>query len=458
MPDSHRLLERQLRRYFGAQFSVPEEWRGLLAAVADAYSDFDISRELLERSLVFSSQELHQANAEMQAVFQAIPDLLFRLDAQGVILDFKAGSSNDLLLADRTYPGKRFQGVPPRSLGVRLHEAIQYVLASKSKVSVEYVLPLHGQECVYEARLVPLFDSQIVVMIRNITERKRAEEELKAIHGHLLETSRLAGASEVAAGVLHNIGNALNSVNVSSTLLMERFQRSSRPALGKVVGLMQAHANDLPAFLTNDPQGSKLVPFLVALAAHWASEEQEVICELKLLNNHVDHIKEIVALHQNYAKVSGVREHLSVVELIEDALRLAAPATTGHQIRFVREFAETPPLLVEKHKVMEILVNLLNNAIHACEESECAEKQVTLRIVVAGLNIEVSIADNGIGILPANLTRIFNHGFAAQKNRRGFNLHNGALAAKSMGGSLTAYSAGPGQGATFVLQLPIEQA
>jgi signal transduction histidine kinase len=179
MEPPHSLLKRQLKRCFGDAFRIPKEWEGFVRAVNAAYREFDVDRETLERSLELSSQELLQANSEMRAVFQAIPDLLFRIDHQGTILDFKAGAVDDLLVPPRELFGKRIQDIPFKHIGDQFSEAIQKVIAGNSTVSMDYSLTRDNQECSYEARLVPLPENQIVVIIRNITERKRADAELR---------------------------------------------------------------------------------------------------------------------------------------------------------------------------------------------------------------------------------------------------------------------------------------
>ena len=68
--------------------------------------------------------------------------------------------------------------------------------------------------------------------------------------------------------------------------------------------------------------------------------------------------------------------------------------------------------------------------------------------------MQIAVIDTGIGISPENLTRIFAHGFTTRKDGHGFGLHSGALAAKELGGKLSVESAGLGQGASFVLDLP----
>ena len=182
MEPMHSLLRRQLKRFFGDQFRIPGQWEGFIGAINDAYREFDVDRKMLERSLDLSSQELLQANSEMRAVFQAFPDLLFRLDHQGTILSFKTGATKDLLLQPAKLFGKRIQDIPVKQVGKQFQEALQRAIQEKSVVNLEYSLILQGREYFYEARLAPLPEDQVVAIIRNITARKRVEQVQAAVY------------------------------------------------------------------------------------------------------------------------------------------------------------------------------------------------------------------------------------------------------------------------------------
>lgn len=292
----------------------------------------------------------------------------------------------------------------------------------------------------------------------DITARKQSEAEVEALHKQLLETSRFAGMAEVATGVLHNVGNVLNSVNVSTTLVADRVKASKVVSLTRAATLLREHQDDPGAFLTRDPKGRQLPGFLISLAAHLETERDELLEELASLRQNVDHIKDIVAMQQNYARVSGVIETLPVQQLVEDALRINSAALDRHRIQLVKDFAEVPPVQMDKHKVLQILINLIRNAKYAMDESRAQDKRLTIGIGMNGNGrVKVSVGDNGVGIPPENLTRIFGHGFTTKRDGHGFGLHSGANAAKEMGGALYAQSAGVGQGATFVLELPLRR-
>jgi len=176
--------------------------------------------------------------------------------------------------------------------------------------------------------------------------------------------------------------------------------------------------------------------------------------ELASLRDNLEHIKDTVAMQQSYAKLCGVTETVAVADLVEDSLRLNAGAFVRHGVTLRREFNEVPPITVDKHKVLQILVNLVRNAKYACDESGRADKLLTLRIEGAPAGVRICVIDNGVGIPAENMSRIFTHGFTTRVDGHGFGLHSGALAAQELGGSLLVTSDGPGCGATFMLELP----
>jgi C4-dicarboxylate-specific signal transduction histidine kinase len=262
--------------------------------------------------------------------------------------------------------------------------------------------------------------------------------------------------ADVATGVLHNVGNVLNSVSVSATAVGERLRRSQVSKLCRATAMLREQNGRLAEFLTADPKGKLIPEYLSTVADELAGEQSELITKMAAVGKHIEHIKEIVAMQQNYAKVSGVYEHLSAVELVEDALRLNIAAFERHHIQVVREFAQnTPKIYVDRHKFLQIFINLLRNAKHATQEVSEHERQMVIQVDMASPDrVKIVVRDNGIGIAPEHITKIFNHGFTTKKDGHGFGLHSGANAAKEMGGSLTACSDGPGKGAEFTLELP----
>jgi signal transduction histidine kinase len=294
-------------------------------------------------------------------------------------------------------------------------------------------------------------------MFIDVTARKRSEAELAKVHAQLLVTSRQAGMAEVATGVLHNVGNVLNSVNVSATLISDQARHSKGANIAKLAAMLSEHQSDLAAFLTTDPRGRMIPGYLTTLGEVLAQEQATLVQELGHLVKNIEHIKEIVAMQQRYAKTSGFIETVPLVELVEDALRMNASSLVRHDVELVRDFQVRPVVSTDKHKVIQILVNLVRNAKQACDETHRTDKRIVVRLADAPLGVRISVVDNGVGIPEANLVRVFNHGFTTKREGHGFGLHSGALAAKELGGSLTVQSEGSGHGATFTLELPFKR-
>jgi signal transduction histidine kinase len=290
-----------------------------------------------------------------------------------------------------------------------------------------------------------------------IDARDKAHAELAEAQQRLIDLSRLSGMAEVATGVIHNVGNVLNSVMVGATLVLERLRQSRVGNLVRTAELLEQHQADLDGYLRTDPAGQRLVPYFGKLARHLAEEREELVGELHGLSRHVSHIKEIVAEQQTYARASGLTETVACRLLFEDALRMTHAALDRHRIEVRREFEDLPPITTDRHKVLQILLNLVRNAKDSLKESREAG-----RTIVVGLRhaepgrLRFEVADNGAGIAAEDMTRIFSHGFTTKKDGHGYGLHSGALAARQMGGSLTVQSDGPGRGAVFALELPVE--
>ncbi|ABA88262.1 sensor histidine kinase, HAMP and GAF domain-containing [Syntrophotalea carbinolica DSM 2380] len=288
-----------------------------------------------------------------------------------------------------------------------------------------------------------------------VAAKEKALSELAEAQSTLVEVSRAAGMTEVATGVLHNVGNVLNSVNVSSTLIIDLIKKSRVGNIAKVAELIQDHTDCLPEFLSQDARGSQIPVYLSSLALSLQDEQTSLLKETESLRQRIDHIKEIISMQQSYGRVGGVDETVYPDQLMEDALKLNANALERHGISVQRQYRHDFPIVTDKHRVLQILLNLINNAKHACCEI-VGEKNITLQIEAPDPeHILFQVTDTGIGIPQENLTRIFQHGFTTRKTGHGYGLHSGALTARELGGSLAVHSDGPNTGATFTLILPI---
>ncbi|MBI6565949.1 histidine kinase [Pseudomonas synxantha] len=288
---------------------------------------------------------------------------------------------------------------------------------------------------------------------------ERRTQQLKDAQSELMDSARQAGMAEIATNVLHNVGNVLNSVNISADLVTRTLRNSKAQGLGKAMQLLNEHPDDLATFLKEDAKGKLLPGYLNQLVDAIALEQQGMADELTQLSKSVDHIKDIVSTQQSYAGASSLLEPVDIGALMDDALRMNAGALSRHHVTVVKEYAQVPQILGDKHRLLLIMVNLISNAKYAMTGLSDRPRQMTLTVLPgADDTLKISVKDDGEGIPPENMIRIFTHGFTTRKEGHGFGLHSCALAAVEMNGQLSAHSDGPGRGAVFTLTIPLTHA
>jgi C4-dicarboxylate-specific signal transduction histidine kinase len=290
-----------------------------------------------------------------------------------------------------------------------------------------------------------------------VLAKERARAELAETQQNLLRASHQAGMAVVATNVLHNVGNVLNSVNVSVDVMAQSLNSSRLNSLARAADLLQQPPHTLAQFLTEDPKGQVLPGYFRQLANFLTGEQVELREELAQLARNIDHIKNIVAMQQGLAKPGGLVEEVAPQQLIEDSLQIAGTSFERHGIHLGRSYASVPHVAVDRHKVLQILINLFTNAQQAVRDNP-AEKTINISLSASKpARVCITVEDNGIGIASEHLSRIFSQGFTTRKDGHGFGLHGGAIAAKELGGSLSVRSDGPGRGAVFTLELPTER-
>ncbi|MBL9188634.1 MAG: HAMP domain-containing protein [Opitutaceae bacterium] len=281
-------------------------------------------------------------------------------------------------------------------------------------------------------------------------------EERARLEAKLLETSRQAGMAQVATGVLHNVGNVLNSVNISANILRDNLGANPRLKLFKqVADLLREQGEGLPRFLAEDPRGRLVPKLVIELAEQMQTKQTDLQRELEHMVQNVDHIKQIVAMQQSYAKAGGVVQTLKPATLFEEATRLAQASVDRHGVRVTPYLGDAPEIESDRHQILQILVNFITNAVQAVKQRPDGDRRVALSLSHHEGRIQFTVEDNGAGIPAENLQKIFQHGFTTRRDGHGFGLHSGALAARNLGGTVHVHSDGPGLGARFTLDLPL---
>jgi PAS domain S-box-containing protein len=400
----------------------------------------------------------------MEAMLENIPDRIYFKDTQSRFVKISRALADRLGVQDpNDVVGKTdFDFFAPEKAGEYFEDEQRIIQTGEPLINkIEKHVSPNGQPSWSSTTKVPLRipDGTVIGVVginHDVTDLKIAEQKIESINRELREASRQAGMAEVATGVLHNVGNVLNSVNVAAGVLSDRLNHSKAAGLAKLSKLLSERQNDLGDFLSKDERGRQIPAYLQQLSEHLGAEQADMRKELNELVMNVEHVKEIVATQQSYARVLGVTEMINLSDVMEDAIKIHGGAYERHGIKLIREYDTLPPMTLDKHKVMQIVINFLSNAKYACDTSNKDEKTVAVRLKKIGEDrVRIEVEDSGIGVAPENLTRIFSQGFTTRKNGHGFGLHSGALAAKEMGGVISAESNGVGHGATFMLELPI---
>jgi signal transduction histidine kinase len=402
-----------------------------------------------------------RAEESYRALANGIPDAIFRIRTDGTIVDEKPPAVPIAMIRDRA--GRRTLG--ERVTDSRFAERILEAVASASQSGGAVVFE-HGDgdsgPCL-ESRVVKSGDDEAVCITRDISARKQDErrlidsmDRLKKAQRQLMEASHLAGMAEVASSVLHNVGNVLNSVNVSAATVGELLDQSPIGGLTKALDLLAEHRGELTKYVTEDPRGVRVLPYLAQLGTVLLEDRRRARAEVDSLQKNIDHIKMIVTTQQSNARsTGGTTERLPPEEVVEDAIKLTSAWDGKDGIILTRAYSALTEAELDRHKVLQIVINLLTNARQAVGDAPV--RKVTIRLAPRGPeHYQIEVEDSGKGIPAENLTKIFNHGFTTRHDGHGFGLHGSALAAGEMGGTLVAHSAGPGQGARFVLDLPMK--
>ena len=417
-----------------------------------------------EKALI-AAESLAQSEGLTRAIFNAAADGIITVDERGIIEDFNVAAER---IFDKSAVDCIGQSigilVPPRRRAEYCNMISDY-LRSDAKTLMIADAEL---ECI--RRDLSTFPCQLSVssfriadrrmftgIVRDITEAKQAAAEKERLSARLVEASRYAGMAEIATGVLHNVGNVLNSVNISSAIVTERVKDSKGSGLSRVVQLMETQIDDIGRFMTHDERGKQLLPFLRKLATHLSDEREGILEELESLTKNVDHIKQIVIAQQAYAKSSGVKEAFNLQELMEDALNLSLVTLLAEGITVERNYEDLTNIVNDRHKILQIIVNLIYNAKDAMACVDVHVRRLSLSVQRRDNVVQLEVRDTGVGIPTEDLARIFTHGFTTKDKGHGFGLHSCGNAATELGGTLRAKSEGPGRGATFILEIPFEE-
>jgi signal transduction histidine kinase len=263
--------------------------------------------------------------------------------------------------------------------------------------------------------------------------------------------------AEIAIGLMHNVGNLLNSVNVSSDRIRELVQRAPLEGLGKLRALLDAHQDHLPEFFAHDPRAKLVGQYLEKIAEELRGGLRCIEGEAGELQNRVSLIRETIATLQAYAREGRdalPSQPIEIAQTIETALKLQEGNLVRQRVEIVRDLSDVPPLIARQAELVHVFMNLIKNAVEAMRSTPPEARRLTVQLRVEDGFIRVRFTDAGEGITRENAPRIFTYGFTTKPDGHGFGLHTCANHVRQMGGTIQAESEGPNRGASFVLSFP----
>ena len=287
-----------------------------------------------------------------------------------------------------------------------------------------------------------------MVAFRDVTERRLAEEALSEAFAE--------GRLEILDTLLHNVGNAVNSVAIGMGTIQEYVRESRIPhRFSALASTLEAHRDDWAAYLTADPQGEKVVPFILALAEDLREHEQRLRSVLDRVEGRVEHIVEIIRTQRSIGDRPAVRKDIALRGAIDDAVKILQESIAKRGIEVRVDCRGTPDTIrIHESRFHQMLVNLIKNAVEAVEdlaESTGSNEPPRIRIdsYVEGIFLVIDVTDNGIGIQPDRFRIIFAPGHTTKKQGSGLGLHSSANFASASGGRIEPLSEGVGRGTTM---------
>ena len=301
--------------------------------------------------------------------------------------------------------------------------------------------------------------SRLLGVSWDVTDHVLQEDRRQELQLQLHDASRQAGMAEVATGVLHSVGNVLNSLGVSASLVQSGLRDSRAGNVQRIAAMLTEQGNQVGKFIEGDERGQQIPSYLAQLGEHLVTENKTLQREAQGIVVHVEHICKIVAAQQTYARRGGVSESVDLAELLDNAIALNFGAGFGTGVHISRRYDAVPALTLDRHKLIQILGNFLSNARHALQDRPEGQRVLTPSIRVQSANwLIIEVEDSGVGIDADALSRLFEFGFTTKTDGHGFGLHSSAILAKELGGDVSGHSEGPGRGARFTLRLPLTSA
>ncbi len=340
------------------------------------------------------------------------------------------------LASDVAYP-KCWLGVP---------------LKGKDKILGGIIVQSYSDPYCYNEKDVALLES-VSEQIAFAIEYKESESNLVSAQAELLEKAHKAGMADIASDTLHNLGNLLNSAKISNESIQNALQYSDIASFSKAILLLKKNIDRLPEFISSDPNGIKLMIYLVGIEQSLKSEFKHIDDHTRRLTEKIELMINVIRTQQNYVYEEFMEENCLIEEVVDKLLGMHEETFKSMGVSVVKDYEQVPKIVVQKSKLEFIIMNILNNAKDSMERNTSMNKALRVSLDQDADYIYLRFKDDGEGIARENLQKIFSHGFTTKPHGHGFGLHNAANFLSDMRGKIWAESEGQGRGATFIVGL-----
>ncbi len=486
-------LNESLRRSEAAAL----EARHLAEETRRAYRELE--NEMNERAR--AEARLRESEEKYRNLFSFAPDGILITDTEGQIIDF-----NDIAMKMMSYDDrKRFSQLSAEHFYLNPDkDRSDFLDALKKRGYIENsdivfkdrwgnpiftsvsarLIVYEGKTCIQsivrdigrikkmEAELRNYAENLEEMVAEKTRELKITNEELSAVIERLEETreqlslsAHRAGMAEIAVSVLHNIGNAMTSVNVRIYQLEERLQKSDIASLEKIYVLLQSEdaAFQKSGGAETGPDTArreKLLQYFNAVIASLRENGDLMLADCAFIKKGLDHIMEIISLQQKYAGIRGFETREDVNELLKDSMEMMKDSLQKRNIHLEFDLIPSAPVFVNRNKLIQVFINIIKNAYEAID---AAPPENTKKISIATLlekkeetaYIQIIISDTGIGVPPDAADKVFRFNYSTKERGTGFGLHDAANYITAQDGMIRLHSEGIGKGASIIIWLPL---
>ncbi len=415
----------------------------------------DLVKERTEQ-LTRSNRIIQESEARIRSLLENVPDYIINVDENLNIHYINKSIEDD---DPANVIGKTIYDYVTPEHHALITKAVKKTFRTGHTETIEICTNLPGQNSVwFESRFAGIeYDNRIaevMVISTDITEQRQTKAKLAIAQQDAVEKAHKAGMADIAAGTIHNVGNLLTSLSTSAQILMDTARKSPIIKLENANDLLRSNLDRIEDFILKDPKGMKLFEYYLKIEDNFHADQEDINKHIIRIREKIIEIEKVISAQQKFTATEPLTEIYSLHKIVENALMLKSGVLNENNITIQKSYSKKPSARVQKVKLINILVNLIDNAVDAMDDISKAQRILNITIDIENSDALIRVVDSGHGIEEHNLHLIFNHGFTTRTSKSGFSLHNSANSMTQMNGKITAHNNPAGNGAVFTLKFP----